>query len=197
MEAQWRILGKGKDTFFSEQQLVDCAGAFENYGCNGGLPSQAFEYIRSAGGLMDSSSYPYVAKDGKCMFNVSKTVGYVKYGSYNITAGDEDELADRLYNIGPISLAYQVVSDFSKYTSGIYVPTVPCGTGPDDVNHAVVATGYGLLAGKPFWNVKNSWGTSWGNAGYFMISRGNNTCALSQCNAYPLIDRPNMNNLRA
>jgi cathepsin H len=36
---------------FSEQQLVDCAGNFNNYGCDGGLPSQAFEYIRFAKGI--------------------------------------------------------------------------------------------------------------------------------------------------
>jgi len=46
MEAHWNILGKGKNVIFSEQQLVDCAGAFENFGCSGGLPSHAFEYIR-------------------------------------------------------------------------------------------------------------------------------------------------------
>jgi cathepsin H len=51
MESHWNILGKGRNVLFSEQQLVDCAGAFENYGCDGGLPSQAFEYIRYAGGL--------------------------------------------------------------------------------------------------------------------------------------------------
>jgi cathepsin H len=31
---------------------VDCAGGFNNFGCDGGLPSQAFEYIRNSGGLM-------------------------------------------------------------------------------------------------------------------------------------------------
>lgn len=51
MESHWNILGKGKNLTFSEQQLVDCAGAFDNHGCNGGLPSHAFEYIRYNGGL--------------------------------------------------------------------------------------------------------------------------------------------------
>jgi cathepsin H len=65
------------------------------------------------------------------------------------------------------------------------------------VNHAVVATGYGYENGLPFWNVKNSWGETWGNKGYFKILRGNNTCAIAQCNSYPLIDRPNNDNLRS
>jgi cathepsin H len=50
MESHWNILGKGRNVSFS-QQLVDCAGNFNNFGCDGGLPSQAFEYIRYAGGL--------------------------------------------------------------------------------------------------------------------------------------------------
>lgn len=59
------------------------------------------------------------------------------------------------------------------------------------MNHAVLATGYGVDSGKAFWNVKNSWGASWGVNGYFKIIRGQNMCAIGQCNAFPLIDSPN------
>jgi len=47
----------------SEQQLVDCAGDFDNHGCSGGLPSHAFEYISHAGGITSEDAYPYFAKD--------------------------------------------------------------------------------------------------------------------------------------
>lgn len=56
-------------TSLSEQQLVDCAGAFDNHGCEGGLPSHAFEYLRYAGGITSEKVYPYTAKDGKCYFS--------------------------------------------------------------------------------------------------------------------------------
>lgn len=90
LEAHWNILGKGNNILFSEQQLVDCAGNFENYGCDGGLPSQAFEYIRSVQGIETEGTYPYTAKDGACVFKPQNAVGYAKYGSYNITEGDEN-----------------------------------------------------------------------------------------------------------
>ena len=89
MEAHWNILGKGKNLTFAEQQLVDCAGDFDNHGCNGGLPSHAFEYIKHAGGLESDVTYPYTAKNGNCVFRPEVSVGYVQHGSYNITQGDE------------------------------------------------------------------------------------------------------------
>jgi cathepsin H len=191
MESHWNILGKGRNLTFSEQQLVDCAGDFDNHGCQGGLPSHAFEYIRYAGGLESDVTYPYTAKDGQCVFRPEISVGYVRFGSYNISQGDEVELAERLYNAGPMAVSFQVVSGFKDYKTGVYKVS-NCGTTTKDVNHAVLATGYGSENGVNFWNIKNSWGPAWGNQGFFKMERGSNMCAIAQCNSYPLIDRTSL-----
>ena len=194
MESHWNILGKGRNITFAEQQLVDCAGDFDNHGCQGGLPSHAFEYIKHAGGLESDITYPYTAKNGQCVFRPDISVGYVRYGSYNITQGDEKEMAERLYNAGPVSLTYQVIAGFKDYKSGVYSAN-NCGKTTKDVNHAVLATGYGTENGVKFWNIKNSWGAGWGNQGYFKMQRDVNMCASAQCNSYPLIDRASMDQL--
>lgn len=157
LESHWNILGKGRNITFSEQQLVDCAGDYDNHGCNGGLPSHAFEYIRHARGIESSLTYPYTAKTMTCVYRPNIAVGYVRFGSYNITQGDEIELAERLYNAGPVAVSFQVIGGFKDYVSGVYSVT-NCGTTTQQVNHAVLATGYGVENGVKFWNVKNSWG---------------------------------------
>lgn len=189
LESFWNILGKGRNLTFSEQQLVDCAGAFDNHGCNGGLPSHAFEYIKYHGGIQSDVTYPYVAKTNPCVARPDINVAYVRHGSYNITQGDETELAERLYNAGPIAISFQVITGFKNYAGGVYTVN-NCGKTTQDVNHAVLATGYGVEKDIKFWNIKNSWGASWGVQGYFKMERGANMCAVAQCNSYPLIDRP-------
>lgn len=54
-----------------------------------------------------------------------------------------------------------------------------------NVNHAVLAVGYGHQDGKDYWIVKNSWGTQWGDDGYFKIQRGVNMCGIAVCNSFP------------
>jgi len=180
------FLYTGKMTLLSEQQLIDCAYGFNNFGCDGGLPSQAFEYIRFNGGLDTEYSYPYVGKDGTCKFS-SDSVGATVSHVFNITYQDEAQLLYAVGLIGPVSIAYEVIDDFMLYTSGVYSSN-DCSTSPDDVNHAVLAVGYNTdQTSGDYWIVKNSWGIDWGIDGYFYIARGQNMCGLADCASFPII----------
>ncbi|KAF7837943.1 thiol protease aleurain-like [Senna tora] len=175
----------GKNISLSEQQLVDCAAAFNNFGCNGGLPSQAFEYVKYNGGLETEQSYPYTAEDGACKFSPSNVAIQV-HDSINITLGAEDELKHAVALVRPVSVAFEAVNSFSFYKSGVYTSNT-CGTKPTDVNHAVLAVGYGVENGIPYWLIKNSWGDSWGDHGYFKMEMGKNMCGIATCASYPIV----------
>lgn len=179
-------LKHGKMILLSEQNLLDCAQAFDNHGCNGGLPSHAFEYVKYNGGIDTEESYPYEAKEGKCKFNTYH-VGAQVESVVNITARDETELKGAVGSVGPVSIAFQVVSDFRFYKSGVY-ESKDCKSGEMDVNHAVLAVGYGVEEGKKkHWIVKNSWGATWGMDGFFEIARDENMCGVATCASYPVI----------
>jgi len=182
-------------TGLAEHQLVDCAQAFNNNGCDGGLPSQAFEYVRYNGGLDLEDSYNYTAKDGKCKFD-TKTVGATVKDVFNITSYDEDQIVQAVGSVGPVSIAYQVASDFHLYSHGVYdsynatTKKPVCGSSPGDVNHAVVVVGYGDTMESspvPFYIIRNSWGNQWGMEGYFWMIRGKNMCGISDCASYPIV----------
>ncbi|KAK8581852.1 hypothetical protein V6N12_072058 [Hibiscus sabdariffa] len=184
----------GKGITLSEQQLVDCAGAFNNFGCNGGLPSQAFEYIKYNGGLDTEEAYPYTEKDGQCKFS-SENVGVQVIDSVNITLvssssvllqGSEVELKHAVGLVRPVSVAFEVIDDFRFYKSGVYFNDT-CGSAPLDVNHAVLAVGYGVENGVPYWLIKNSWGAEWGDNGYFKMEMGKNMCGVATCASYPVV----------
>jgi cathepsin H len=185
VESAWAIAGN-KLTSLAEQQLVDCAGGFKNHGCNGGLPSQAFQYLMWTGGQEAETAYPYTARDGRCAFKTQSVVAKIS-NEFNITEGDESDtgLPGAIVK-NPVSICYQVVSDFRNYKSGVYQST-HCKNGPHDVNHAVLAVGYGTESSLPYYWVKNSWGTSFGIKGYFKIIRNKNMCGLATCSSYPIV----------
>ena len=87
---------------------MECAGDFNNFGCNGGLPSQAFEYIHYAGGVTSEEEYLYTAQDGVCRADIPR-YAFVPFGSANITYQDEEELAAAVAFAGPVSIAFQVL----------------------------------------------------------------------------------------
>jgi cathepsin H len=176
----------GKLQTVAEQQLVDCAQGFDNHGCRGGLPSQAFQYVMWAGGIQDSASYPYTGRDGRCNFKKDKVI--IKLANeVNITERAENELVDAINTKGPVSVAYQVSSDFRSYRSGVY-DSRQCRSGPMDVNHAVLAVGLNTTTdGKPYYIIKNSWGTSFGIQGYFWMIRNKNMCGVATCSSYPVV----------
>ncbi|KAI4826021.1 pro-cathepsin H [Pseudochaenichthys georgianus] len=178
-------INTGKLVPLSEQQLIDCAQDFNNHGCDGGLPSQAFEYIMYNKGLMTEEDYPYKAIELTCVYKPELAAAFVK-DVVNITQYDEKGMVDAVATLNPVSFAFEVTSDFMHYSGGVYTST-ECHQTPDKVNHAVLAVGYGLQDGTPYWIVKNSWGSRWGIDGYFLIEREKNMCGLAACSSFPVV----------
>lgn len=87
-------------------------------------------------------------------------------------------------NIQPIALNIEADKPiFQAYKSGVITGT-ECGTALD---HAVLAIGYGNDTGIPYFLVKNSWGTGWGEQGYVKIAMedGPGVCGIQSYMLYP------------
>ena len=172
---------KGVMKTFSEQMLVDCDTS--DSGCNGGLMQYAFTWLKKNGIMLDSD-YPYTGTKGTCKSDKTKYVdmtvtGYKKLGSSWSTwsAVDEDEVKEFLYETGPLAIALNA-DPLQTYTSGILdLTSTKCPS--SGINHAVTLVGYGTENSVAYWIVKNSWGTAWGEKGYFRIRRGNGTCGIN------------------
>lgn len=172
VESYWALAGHPL-VQLSVQQSVDCC--VEAYGCMGGWPSWAFEAIITDGGVESAVDYPYEGVNGRCKFNHSEIVASITSWSTLTTDKNETLMASWVASNGPLSVCVDA-SNWMDYVNGIIWHD--CGHW---INHCVQIVGYGVSErGIPFWTVRNSWGTDWGEDGYLRIYRGNDTCAIAQ-----------------
>lgn len=181
---------------------LNCGGS---QGCNGGSPQGAWKFFESTGvvegGLYGDTSrcepYPFPSCahhvnsetlpscDTLPEYKTPKCDKTCKYGSTSYSKDKyfakssyslktvEDMQRD-LMKYGTISVAFQVYEDFETYTSGVYQHVYGSYLG----GHSVVAVGWGIENGTPYWLCRNSWNSGWADGGYFKILRGSNECQI-------------------
>ena len=76
----------------------------------------------------------------------------------------------------------------------VFVSVTPFPPTPSQVNHAVVLVGYGVddVTGQPYYLARNSWGSAWGEGGFFRLSRGaahgpDGMCGILLDASYPIV----------
>jgi len=179
IEGQWFLAGHTL-VALSEQELVSCDTADD--GCNGGLMDNAFNTIVNTWGgwITGENDYPYVSGGG----NVPSCDRTGKPKRAQITghtdvAQSESVMASTLASIGPISIAVDA-SSWQTYTGGILTNCVS-----QQIDHGVLLVGMNLKYSTPYWIIKNSWASSWGEEGYIRVAYGSDQCLITSAPCYP------------
>eukprot|EP00931_Biecheleriopsis_adriatica_P078734 TRINITY_DN52156_c0_g1_i1.p1 TRINITY_DN52156_c0_g1~~TRINITY_DN52156_c0_g1_i1.p1 ORF type:complete len:491 (-),score=131.68 TRINITY_DN52156_c0_g1_i1:151-1572(-) len=165
----------GKLVSLSEQELVDC-DKNGDHGCQGGLPANAFQdMIKNSLGLELETKYPYKGRNGACAAQAPQEVAFIK--GYKQISTDEDQIAAALVQHGPLSIGLNA-GPMQWYMGGIAHPfKLLCN--PKKIDHGVAIVGFGAEGSKKYWKIRNSWGTSWGEQGYYRIIRGVGACGMN------------------
>jgi hypothetical protein len=183
MEGRYQI-AKGDLVSFSEQQLVDCSKSQGNMGCNGGLMDYAFTYAET--NMMETEAqYPYKGIAGTC----NAAGGSVKVSDFTDVKPKSPSALAAAVAEGPVSVAIDAGNPlFQLYHGGIMKHF--CG---QSLDHGVLVVGYGTDNGTDYWLLKNSWGPTWGEKGYFRILRSmdkeneGGVCGLQQDPSFPIM----------
>ncbi len=171
----------------SEQNSVSCdhscypGWTWPSYGCqsgcNGGFLDLTFQYLNETG-IVDEDCFSYTGSEVSCSNRCSDhsertwNIRGVDYSEYSTPYLTDEELEQWIIDKGPLSVAIYM----KQTTDG--EGFINCGSGGTS-NHAVILVGYNDTGddSTSYWLLKNSWGTSWGQSGYFKI-RFNDNCNL-------------------
>ncbi|MCK4414393.1 MAG: hypothetical protein KAY32_12695 [Candidatus Eisenbacteria sp.] len=154
----------------SEQFLVSCnVGVGQNLGCQGGYPDRTANFLQNTG-TPDEACYPYKAKTLPCNLRCDdwqsrvrkiSSWSYVRNGG-SPTSQSVDSIRSAVY-VSPQWITMYVYEDFYAYDGGVY----EYATGDKQGGHAITLVGYNDV--DSCFICKNSWGTDWGEKGYFRI----------------------------
>ncbi|KAK3273043.1 hypothetical protein CYMTET_18697 [Cymbomonas tetramitiformis] len=160
-------------------------------GCHGGDPITAYRFIHEFGGIPDETCQPYqasghdmgktceaedVCRNCSPLSGCSAVSDFKKYNidEYGLVNGTAAMMTELLAN-GPIACTVAVPQAFEAYTGGIFEDK----TGDVSMDHSISVVGWGEADdGTPFWIGRNSWGSYWGEEGWFKIVRGKNNLGI-------------------
>jgi C1A family cysteine protease len=205
IESQMILKSGGKYDFtLSPQQVASCTPASGTYGCqgcNGGFTEGAYEYVKSAPGLANGFYIPYEQSltetqntkacptekvqqiDGE-LEQLSGSYAQVSGYSYAVkpctgACQDQDLTAfAAALEKTPLSICVNA-GVWNDYTGGV-LTAAACGSMASYAqDHCVMAVGFNATAPTPYWIVRNSWATTWGEQGYIYLEMAKNTCGLA------------------
>jgi len=153
--------------------------AFENLVKTGSTPEHCVAYT-SAGGDDPETCGDFNTEDSvmhsivNCELSSDESDTHIKGdASYNLY-GVQEMMTD-IYLNGPIQTTFLLENDMYGYSSGVY----ECDTDGGDLGgHATIAVGWGEENGVKYWIIQNSWGSSWGDGGFFKLRRGVDACGI-------------------
>ncbi|XP_043782461.1 cathepsin W [Cervus elaphus] len=206
IEALWAIKFN-QSVEVSVQQLIDCDRC--GNGCKGGFVWDAFLTVLNNRGLASEKDYPFdgSGKTHRCLAEKHKKVAWIQ--DFIILQACEQSIARHLATQGPITVTINMAL-LQHYQKGV-IKATPTTCDPTQVDHCVLLVGFGKTKsvegrqGKvasfgsysrprrsmAYWTLQNSWGTHWGEKGYFRLHRGSNTCGITKFPVTARVDKPN------
>lgn len=165
LEAYYKIYthSPNADPEFSEAELYFCVG--HPTSCEDGMSVEEAYNAVVNGGIVDERCFPYTGSFQRCALcdNATSRAIHLK-GWYGTT--DVEEAKYIISHFGPVTATMDVYTDFLFYKRGVYTHRWGWLHG----GHAVTIVGYNDEG--QYWIVKNSWGTEWGEKGWFRIKYG-------------------------